>query len=147
MSPNVLVLPPNVATAVFNDPGILDLLKYTQGSLLADGMIPVIEGMRVVVPGAIKDGSNPGAAASIADVWASDEVYYMYVDSQAGNNLMVQTAMRQVRSRATTGQAFAAMRWRDPNPTAHTSWVAVECNQDELVLSQAMILRHLDILT
>lgn len=147
MNPNVIVIPPAVSVSVFNDTNILELLKYTQGNLLADGMIPKIEGMEVIVPGTIKDTSNPGAAASIADVWASDEVYYLYVDPQAGNDLGAQTALRQVRSMATTGQPFSVRRWRDPDVSANSDMVTVECNQDEIVLSQAMILRHLDILT
>lgn len=146
-SPNVVVLPPLVASVVFNDSSILDLLKYTNGGLLANGMIPQIEGMMVLSPGAIIDSSNPGASASIGDVYASDEVYYLYVDPSAGNDLEAQTSLRQVRSLATTGTAFAAYLWRDPNVSAHCDWAAVECNQIELVISQEMILRRLDVLT
>lgn len=146
-SPNVMVIPPSVSAVVFNDEKVLDLLKYTQGGLLASGHIPMIENMQVLVPGTIQDTSNPGAAASVADVYGSDEVYYLYVDAQAGDDLEAQTALRQVRSLATTGEPFAAMHWRDPDSSAHTDWVSVEVNQVELALSQAMILRQLDVLT
>lgn len=146
-SPNVLLLPPAVSIAVFNDTGILDLLKHTQAKLLEDGMIPRIENMEVVVPGAIKDTSNPGAAASVADIYGSDEAYLLYVDPTAGNDLSAQTAIRQVRSTATTGQPYSAKLYRDPDASANTDIVAVECNQVELTLSQAFMLRILDVLT
>lgn len=147
MYPNAVVIPPQVARWVFNDSGILDLLKYTQGGLLGSGFVSPIENMQVIVPGGILDAANPGAAASIADVYASDEVYYLYVDPTSGNDMDAQTALRQVRSMADTGTPFAAFNWRDPDPTAKTEWAAVEVNQKELVLSQAMILRQLDVLT
>ncbi len=146
-NPTHLVLPPVVAAAVFNNSQILELVKYTFGELLKSGFIPMIENMQVVVPGAIKDGSNPGAAQSIADVYTSDEAYYLYVDPNAGSDLEAMTALRQVRSMASVSTPFAAYKWRDPNPSAHTDWVAVDCNQKEVVLSQALIARKLDVLT
>lgn len=145
--PNVMVVPPAVKAVLFNDGDILDLLRYTDGSLLANGMIPQIENMQVVSPGTIIDTANPGAAASVADVYASDEVYYLFVEPNAGNNLQAQTALRQVRSMASTGTPFGAFQWRDPDQSAHTDWVSVEVNQIEIVVSQAMILRQLDVLT
>ncbi len=147
MLPNVIVLPPSVRTVVFNDSEILELLKYTSGGLLADGMIPQIENMQVISPGIIKDTANPGAAASIADLWDSDEAYYLYVDPNAGDDLDAQTALRQVRSLATTGVAFSTHRWRDPDESARADLVSVHLDQHEMVVSQAMILRQLDVLT
>lgn len=147
MNPNAMVLPPSVARWVFNDTGILELLKYTQGNLLANGMVPTIENMQVIVPGAIIDAANPGAAAAIADVYASDEVYYLYADPSAGSDIASMTACRQVRSLASAGTPFSAFTWRDPDASAKTDWAAVEVNQEELVLSQAMILRQLDVLS
>jgi hypothetical protein len=147
MYPNVMVVPPVVKTAMFSDTAILDLIRYTQANFIATGQIPVFENMQIVVPGAIVDTSNPGAAASIADVWSTDEVYYVYVDQSAGDDIAAMTALRQVRSMATGGQAYAAMRWRDPDSSAKTDWVSVEVNQNEHVLAQELILRHMDILT
>lgn len=147
MYPNVLVLPPNVANAVFNDDAILNLLRYTDGKILEGGAKRPIEGMQVVVPGAIIDSANPGAAASIADVWSAKEAYYLYVDQTAGDDLAAMTAIRQIRSLATGGQAFVASRWRDPDVSAKTDWVSVEVNQNEHVLAQEFILRHQAVLT
>jgi len=147
MYPNIMVLPPSVRPVVFNDSQILDLLKHTTGSLLADGTIAQIENMQLITPGIISDTSNPGAAASIADVWNSDEVYYLYVDPNAGNDLEAQTALRQVRSMATTATPYAALYYRDPDASAYSDIVNVSLNQVELVISQEMMLRQLDVLT
>lgn len=57
------------------------------------------------------------------------------------------TALRQVRSQASTGTPYSAYRWRDPDQSAHTDWVAVDVNQDELVIADELILRQLDVLT
>lgn len=146
--PTHIVVPPIVMQVIKNDSQILDLLKYTNGGLLANGRLPTLEGMVVVDPGAILDTANPGAAVSIADVWDKDEVYYLFVDSAAGNDLSSgQTALRQVRSMATGGTPYSVRNWRDPDPTTNTEWFACECNQIELVITQDFILRQLDVLT
>lgn len=145
--PNKMVLPPVVKTAFFSDPGILDLIKYTDSKFIAQGSIPVFENMEIIIPGAIIDSANPNAAANIGDVWVDDEVYYMFVDESAGTDLATLTALRQVRSLATGGSPFAAYQWRDPTPTAKTDWVAVDLNQNEHLIAQEMILRRQDVIT
>ena len=147
MEPNVIVLPPAVKNVVFSDSAILDLIKYTDGTFLAKGSIPVIENMQVVIPGALVDAANPGAAISVAAVWAADEVYYLYVDQTAGNDLSALTALRQVRSLAAASQPFVAKSWRDPDAMTNTDWVGVEVAQKELVLADELVLRQLDVLT
>lgn len=145
--PNVLVLPPIVKAAVFADSGILDLIRYTNANFIATGLIPTIENMQIVVPGAIIDSANPGAAISVADVWPNDEAYYLYVDQSAGSDMAALTALRQVRSIAAASTPFAAKRWRDPVADKNTDWVAVEVAQDELTLAADLVLRQLDVLT
>ncbi len=145
--PNVMVLPPNVSNAVFNDDAILNLLRYTDGKILEGGARRPIEGMQIIVPGAIIDSANPGAAASIGDVWSAKEAYYLYVDQTAGDDLVALTAIRQVRSIATGKQAFVAKTWRDPDASANTDWVNVEVNQNEHVIAPELILRHQAVLT
>lgn len=145
--PTHLILPPLVARVVFNDTSILDLLKHTDGGKLADSKIPVIENMAVLVPGLIVDSSAPGASASIGDIYSKDEAYYLYVDSSAGNDLGATTALRQVRSTASTGTPFAVRRWRDPDVSANSEIVNVEVNQTEVTVSNSLILTRLDVLT
>lgn len=147
MYPNVMVVPPSVSAVMKNDSGLLELLKYTRGNLIEDGMISKFEGMSFLVPGQIEDASNPGAAQSFADVYNSDEVYYLFVDPAAGDDLEALTALRQVRSMATVAQPFTAVKWREPDATAYTDWVGVSCNQIELTIAPDLILRHLDVLT
>lgn len=148
MYPNVVVVPPAVSTVVFNDATIVDLIKHTSGNLIAEGMIERFLNMDVLVPGMIKDTSNPGVSTpSIADIYASDEVYYLYVDPNAGNNLQAMTALRQVRSLATSAQPFSVLRWRDPDASAYSDMISVACNQIELTIAPELVLRHLDVLT
>lgn len=146
-NPTHLVLPPDVSAVVFNNSAILELVKYTYADLLAKGIVPRIENMNIIVPGAIQDTSNPGASQVIADIYNSDEAYYLYVDPSAGDDLETMTALRQVRSQTSVSTPFAAYQWREPDVSAHADWVAVDCNQKELVLSQALMLRQLDVLT
>jgi len=147
MLPNVMVVPPSVATVMKNDSAILELLKYTRSNLVEDGAIPRFEGMTFIEPGMIKDSSNPGGAENIADIYNSDEVYYLYVAPNAGNDLRVMTSLRQVRSLATVDQPFTALKYRDPDASAYADWISVSCNQIELTIADELILRQLDVLT
>jgi hypothetical protein len=147
MYPNVMVLPPIVRTVVFSDSGILDLIKYTDPQFLAKGQVPTVENMVVVSPGAIEDTSNPGATQNIADVWSDDEVYYLYVDPQAGDDLEALTALRQVRSMATGGTGLYIKAYREPDESAEADWLSAHLNQTELVIADELILRQLDVLT
>jgi hypothetical protein len=150
--PNVLIVPPKAKKYMFAHSDFLSLIQYQAGpEFLKTGQIPVIDNMEVIIPGAIIDASNPGASQSIADVWSTalagtgnalKEIYFLYVDRTAGNDLEAQTAMRQVRSTATGGNAFNAYRWRNPDLSAKTEHVAVEVNQVELTVASGMLRRQ-----
>jgi len=146
MNPNTIVIPPVVYDVVANDSAIVELIKR-QRDVLGNEVLEQILQMQVVVPGALVDQSNPGAAASIADVWSDDEVYYLWVDQTAGDDLGALTALRQVRSAATGGQGLYVKRFRDADESAEADWVSAHLNQTEIVPAQELILRQLDVLT
>jgi hypothetical protein len=128
--PTHLVLPPAVHQVVKRDSSIRALRKYTDDNLLENGNLPaVMFGMQVVTPGAMEDSANPGQSASIARVWSSDNAVLLYVDPAAAND---PTAMTSVMRFYVDGEGseYKAYQWRDPNPTAKTSWYAVETNDD-----------------
>lgn len=146
MNPNVIVVPPIVWDVIARDSAVLDLLKRHR-DMLASEVVEQILQMIVVVPGAIIEQSNPGAAADIADVWDDDEVYYLWVDPTAGDDLGALTALRQVRSAATGGQGLYIKKYRDPDESAEADWVSAHLNQTEIVTAQELILRQLDVFT
>jgi hypothetical protein len=146
MNPNAIVIPPAVYDVLANDAEVLELVKRNR-DMLASEVLETILQMRVVVPGAIVDQSNPGAAQSIANVWADDEAYYLYVDDTAGDDLDALTALRQVRSMATGAQGMYTKKYRDSDESAEADWVSAHINQTEIVPAAELILRQLDVLT
>lgn len=85
---NVIVIPEAVAAGMQKNTQLVDKLKYTFGGdgsrpLLEDYypvLPPVLFGMRVMIPGEIKNTANEGATASYSDVWGED-VRMLYVSS------------------------------------------------------------------
>lgn len=83
--PNTIVIPPKVARVVKRDSQIRELIKYTHEELLADGDLPsLLWGMRVVIPGALRNTAAPGLAQSLARVWNLDSVLIAYVSPFEG---------------------------------------------------------------
>lgn len=144
--PNTIVIPPIVYDVVANDSDIVELVKRRK-DVLASEILEEILQMAVVVPGAIQDTSAPGAAENIADIWNSDEVYYMFVDPAAGDDLDALTALRQVRSVATGANGLYVKKYRDSDESAEADWVSVHVNQTEITVADELILRQLDVLT
>lgn len=146
MEPNVAVIPPIVFDVIAADPTLVDMRKYRE-DLLASEVISEILRMKLVIPGAIEDTSNPGAASNVADVWSFDEVYYLYVDPSAGDDLEALTALRQVRSMASGAEGLYTKKYRDPDESAEADLVSVHLNQLELLVADSLVLRQLDVLT
>lgn len=147
--PTHIVIPPAVMQELKQITNVVELVKHTHSDLLAKGTISdgdVIEGMIVVEPGGVTDSANPGAAASIGDIWNLDEVYLLYVDPTAGSDLAAPTALRQVRSTAAGASPFAVTKWRDPDVSAKSDVVTVENNQTEVLMSIELVITLLDVL-
>lgn len=88
--PNVIVIPEAVAAGMQKNTQLTAKLQYTYGDsgarpLLEDyyPVLPaVLFGMRVSIPGEIKNTANEGATASYSDVWGED-VRLLYVTGSA----------------------------------------------------------------
>jgi hypothetical protein len=83
---NVIVIPEAVAAGMQKNTQLVGKLQYTYG---ADGSRPLLEeyypilppvlfGMRVMIPGELKNTANEGSAASYSDVWG-ESVRMLYV--------------------------------------------------------------------
>lgn len=111
--PNVIVIPEAVAAGMQKNTQLVDKLKYTFGS---DGSRPLLSeyypvlpgvlfGMRVEVPGMIKNTAAEGAAESYSDVWG-DDVRMLYVSPGAAlENPSVAYTFRS--------EQFTTRRWRE----------------------------------
>ncbi len=145
--PNVMILPPLVRDVVKRDATIRDLRKYTEADIVKDGALPdTLFGLKLVTPGAIEDTANPGASASISRVWNGDNVVLMYVDMSAATDPTAMTAVTRFTSAANTGSQWAAYNWRDPDPSAKTSWYRVETFDDIIVTADCAYILS-DVLT
>lgn len=144
---NVALIPPDVAKAMKRDSTIRDLRKYTDPSLLVNGDLPpVLFGLNVVIPGALQNTANPGAAQSVARIWNADTVYLLYVDRAISGNGAAMTAAAQFRW-GEWGPPYAAYQWADPDPTVKVTWVGVELYQVEALVCGDAVYRIPDVLT
>jgi hypothetical protein len=136
--PNYIVLPPAVHTVVKKDSAIRTLRKYTDDNLLENGNLPSqLFGLQVVIPGAMEDTANPGQSASIARVWSSENAVLLYVDPSAATDPTAMTAVMRFFVDG-DGSEYKAYTWRDPNPTAKTTWYAVETNDDIVAVTDCI---------
>ena len=137
--PNVMILPPAVRQIVKRDSSIRALRKSTDDSLLLNGDLPpTMFGLTLVTPGALEDTANPGASASIARVWSTDNAVLLYVDMSAATDPTAMTALTRFSSTASTGSPWGAFEWRDPDPSAKTTWYRVETFDDIIATSDCV---------
>lgn len=131
--PNVIVIPEAVAAGMQKNTQLTDKLKYTFG---ADGSRPLLEdyypvlppvlfGMRVLIPGEIKNTANEGATATYSDVWGED-VRLLYVTS--GPELEIPSVAYTFRS-----EPLTTRRAREEKP--RKDWFAVGQTIDERVVA------------
>lgn len=138
--PNVIVLPTRVADVVKRDADIRDLRKYTEpGLVMAGGLPATLFGLQTVVPGALADSANPGAAASIARVWAGEAALLLYVDMSAASDPSAMTCVTRFAYGA-GGQQFSSYNWRDEDPSKKTTWYRVETFDDMIVTADCAYL-------
>ncbi len=139
--PNTIVLPPDVAKWVKRDPLIRALRQYTEPGLLVGGDLPAnIWGLNVVIPGALQNTANAGAAQTVARVWDAKTCYLLYVDPNLAATGAAMTAAGQFRW-GQWGMPFAAYSWPDPNPTVKVTWVAAEVYQTEALVCTDAVYR------
>lgn len=111
-APNVIVLPAAVAEGMHKSLFFSGLQAYTRGNLDSQPLYsdypllpPVLWGMRVLVPGQIKNTAKEGQTASYSDVWGK-AARLLYVTT--GPALETPSAAYSIQSRPLTTR-----RWRD----------------------------------
>jgi hypothetical protein len=130
---NLIVIPEAVAAAMQKNTQLTNKLVYTYGS---EGARPLLEdyypvlpavlfGMRVIIPGEIKNTANEGAAASYSDVWG-ESVRMLYVSGTA--ELEIPSVAYTFRS-----EPLSTRRSREEKP--RKDWFAVGQTIDEKVVA------------
>jgi hypothetical protein len=143
---NYIVLPPAVRQVVKRDSTLRNLRVYTESDIIQDGDVPAqLFGLKTVSPGAIENSANPAQTASIARVWSSDNAVLLYVDPSAATDPQAMTSLMRFYKDG-DGPEYRAYTWRDSNPTAKTTWYAVETNDDFIAVSDCIYIIS-DVLT
>lgn len=128
MKPNHIIIPAAVAETVKQDAKIRDLIKYTQSDLLVNGDLPpTLWGMKVLIPGSIRNSANPGQTFSAADVWGKHVVMFYKSTIPALRTMSFGFSPESVGRKAYS--------WRDPDVSAEQEWFAVQENIDEIIAS------------
>jgi hypothetical protein len=86
--PNTIVIPREVAVVMYNDVGLVDLVKYNtndpQRSLLSNNLLPPeLWGMRVLCPTGLADFSDEGEVSNNQSVWGKN-LWIGYVNQNPG---------------------------------------------------------------
>lgn len=98
VTPNTIVIPFSVAIVMQNDPGLVDLIKYTSNSIDASVLPPMIKGMKVLIPTVQSVTNVSGEANAGSDIWGKN-VWIGYVNPNPGLNCL------------TYGITFRAQPW------------------------------------
>lgn len=117
--PNTLVVSSELAKVMKRNPGLRELVKYTDPSLLVNGDLPqTLFGLSVVVPGARNNSANPGQTASMGFVWPATTAVLAYVDPAASLDAMTYGLTFRVSTYGVQGERVK--RWWDDETD---SWV------------------------
>ena len=141
VNPTHAIIPEDCWNVLINDASILNLMRYTQAGIVKDanaGLLGPIRGIIPIIPTVLKNSANPAATASVAELWADDKVYFLFVNPAAATNMKAMTSMYFAQSMTLPGMNIAADTWRPNNKTALWTNYAVTLNrklktQDELI--------------
>lgn len=127
--PNVIIIPFYVAVVLNNDPGLLDLEKFTINSLINGDLVnpqASLWGMRVVIPTVQYQQTTEGEPSNLSYIWGKN-VWLGYVNpSPSLNSLTYGITFRK--------DSFQVRSWRW-EPTRETFY-EVLINQTEKLISQ-----------
>jgi hypothetical protein len=132
VEPNTVIFNKYVANAIRQNTTVRDMVKFTGGmDWLRTGELPKeFLGLNVILPGVLRDGAAPGAAAAvIADIWNTKSAYFLYLDPESSVDTM--TALLQFRN-TVESVPYAIKEWRDPDQSANLTWFSSEVAQTEL---------------
>lgn len=148
--PTHIVVPPAVAKVFKRDSTIRGLRKFTDESLLINGELPpVVFGLNVVVPGAVRSSSAAGVAPALARVWSTDDVTLLYVNPAAAADPEAMTAVMEfglTDPNFPSGASYPVTTWRDPDQSAKTDWYSVENSYMQQAVAACIYILH-DVLT
>jgi hypothetical protein len=117
------------------DPSVRTQIQYTHADILINGDLPpVLWNLNVIIPGAV---TKSAPSQPVARIWNSKNVTLLYVDPNSPDE-DTNTWGLQIRSPIGAGLQVAAYRWRDPDPTAATSYVAAALKQKEVVVNAGL---------
>ena len=145
VNPTHVIIPEDCWDVLINDSTILGLMKYTTAGIVQDanaGLLGPIRGIQPIVPTVLRNSANPGATASVAELWSSDKVYFVYVDPSAASNPKAFTALFYAQSMTIPGLNVAADSWRPTNLTKKWTNYAVTLNRK--LVAQAELIYRLD---
>lgn len=75
IDPNIMVVPNPVFSVMLEDPAVADILKHWRPELLfGSGIFPMVENMRVLIPGMQANGAQPGLTLAMGNIWTRDNV-------------------------------------------------------------------------
>ena len=134
---NSILIPIPVARIAKRDSKIRDLIRYTHQDLLINGDLPpVFFNLNTITPRAITKDS---AATALRRIWNSKDVTLFYIDPNKPDEDTVTWGL-QVRAPTGSGLQATAYSWRDPDPTAGTSYVAAAIKQTEIIANDGLAL-------
>jgi hypothetical protein len=148
VNPTHVVIPEDCWTVLINDATILGLTKYTQSGIVQDTdaqLFKPIRGIIPIVPTVLKNSANPGATASVAELWSDDKVYFVFVNPAAATNMKALTSLYFAQAMTLPGMNVAADTWRPTDKTSHWTNYAVTLNR-KLKNYDEMIYRLDDVL-
>ena len=148
LNPTHVIIPEDCWNVLINDATILGLTKYTQAGIIQDanaGLFAPIRGIQPIVPTVLKNSANPGATASVAELWSDDKVYFLFLNPGAATNPKAMTSLFFAQSMTLPGMNVAADTWRPENKTSFWTNYAVTLNR-KLITQPEMILRLDDVL-
>ena len=148
LNPTHMIIPEDCWDVLINDATILGMQKYTTAGMVQDanaGLLGPIRGITPIIPTVLSNSANPGATASVAELWSSDKVYFVYLDPAAATNPRAFTSLFFAQSMTLPGLNVAADSWRPNNPTKKWSNYAVTLNR-KLITQDDLIYRLDDVL-
>lgn len=135
------VMGPDMADFLSSTDEVLELVKYTDKTLLVNGQLPpVLWGCNTMIPTTMLNGAKPGQTAS--PDWlipaTKDNVYFVYSNPAFSRNRRSFTALAQPRwagprdrpgALAAAGggsNGYATKTFRDPVPSILKTWVSTD---------------------
>ena len=142
-----IIMPRAIANVVKRDSNIRALRKATNDNLLTNGELPFeVFGLNVIIPGALENTANPGAAQSLARLWATDTCYLVHTNPAISRDGSTLTTVAQMRWSAYDAP-WMALKWAEPHRSQFVDWVSCGIYQNEELVAPSALYLLTDCLT